>query len=286
MLGVKYKAGALTADVELANVSALMDDYNDGDGTAEPFSTVVDPAQSRVTQAKLTYATGKTAVIVGRQMVNLDNQRFVGAVDWRQMRQTFDAAVVANSSIENLTLIGAYITGVNGIKGTSSGGADGYWKTSSAIVHADYTLSDTMKLTGYGYLLGSYNDTYGAALIGKAMDKKLSYRAEYAIQTDASLEVSGTGADVPLTGTSTWDATYMNVDVAYALDKTMTAGFNYEVLSGDTSAGGTSFQTPLATGHKFNGWADIFLSTPTDGLVDMNGRFVYKAKDLGKLMVF
>ncbi|MED5432978.1 MAG: hypothetical protein VX920_11630, partial [Pseudomonadota bacterium] len=28
------------------------------------------------------------------------------------------------------------------------------------------------------------------------------------------------------------------------------------------------FQTPLATKHAFNGWADLFLATPADGLED------------------
>ena len=45
-------------------------------------------------------------------------------------------------------------------------------------------------------------------------------------------------------------------------------GFNvllgYNVLGSDD--GVASFQTPLATGHAFNGWADIFLNTPVNGL--------------------
>lgn len=278
MLGVKYKTGALTADIELANVSALMSDYDDGTGSAA-FSVVKDPAHSRLTQAKLTYSMDKTAVIAGRQMINLDNQRFVGAVDWRQMRQTFDAVVVANSSVKDLTLVGAYVIGVNPIVDVTAR------KTSSVILHADYKVSDTMNVTGYGYLLASLHDTYGVALTGKAMDKKLSYRAEYAMQSDASFEVDASETNAVATGAGVADASYMNFDAAYALDKTMTAGFNYEVLSGTDGTGtATAFGTPLATGHKFNGWADIFLTTPTDGLVDMNARFVYKAKGLGKFM--
>jgi hypothetical protein len=39
----------------------------------------------------------------------------------------------------------------------------------------------------------------------------------------------------------------------------------WEVLSGDGHYG---FQTPLATLHAFNGWADKFLTTPVDGLDD------------------
>jgi len=39
----------------------------------------------------------------------------------------------------------------------------------------------------------------------------------------------------------------------------------YELLEGN---GTKSFQTPLATLHAFNGWADVFLSTPVNGLKD------------------
>jgi hypothetical protein len=39
----------------------------------------------------------------------------------------------------------------------------------------------------------------------------------------------------------------------------------YEQLEGD---GVYAFQTPLATGHAFNGWTDQFLTTPANGLED------------------
>jgi hypothetical protein len=48
------------------------------------------------------------------------------------------------------------------------------------------------------------------------------------------------------------------------------AGFTglvgYEVLEGNGTIG---FATPLATLHAFNGWADMFLTTPTNGLKDL-----------------
>jgi hypothetical protein len=39
------------------------------------------------------------------------------------------------------------------------------------------------------------------------------------------------------------------------------------MLGGSENDG--QFRTPLATLHKFNGWADKFLNTPTDGLRDL-----------------
>ncbi|MDB9969268.1 hypothetical protein OAD77_00660 [Porticoccaceae bacterium] len=35
------------------------------------------------------------------------------------------------------------------------------------------------------------------------------------------------------------------------------------------SGGGFGFSTPLATGHKFQGWTDQFLLTPNEGIQDI-----------------
>ena len=40
----------------------------------------------------------------------------------------------------------------------------------------------------------------------------------------------------------------------------------YELLGSDK---GHALQTPMATLHKFNGWADLFLTTPSAGLEDV-----------------
>jgi hypothetical protein len=48
--------------------------------------------------------------------------------------------------------------------------------------------------------------------------------------------------------------------------ETLNGGFGLELLNSD--GGRASFQTPLATLHKFNGFADAFLTTPTNGLHD------------------
>src|SRR3546814_3293516 len=42
-----------------------------------------------------------------------------------------------------------------------------------------------------------------------------------------------------------------------------------DVCSSDLGNGVVAFQTPLATLHAFNGWADRFLSTPGNGLEDI-----------------
>ena len=61
------------------------------------------------------------------------------------------------------------------------------------------------------------------------------------------------------------DADYYRGDLGLVIGK-VTLGAGYEVLGSDDDGG--AFITPLATLHKFNGWADKFLSTPVDGLKD------------------
>jgi hypothetical protein len=57
-------------------------------------------------------------------------------------------------------------------------------------------------------------------------------------------------------------------------------GAGYELLQGDGAKG---FATPLATLHKFQGWADKFMGTPVDGLADAYVNAGYSRKGVGPL---
>ena len=77
---------------------------------------------------------------------------------------------------------------------------------------------------------------------------KLIYTAEFATQETTD------GAN---------EADYSLIELGYGFDGySIIAGL--ETLGSDDGAYG--FQTPLATKHAFNGWADKFLKTPNDGL--------------------
>jgi len=54
--------------------------------------------------------------------------------------------------------------------------------------------------------------------------------------------------------------------------KGLTGLIGYEVLEGNGTIG---FATPLATLHAFNGWADMFLTTPANGLKDFYLKAAY-----------
>ncbi|WP_345975525.1 hypothetical protein [Sulfurimonas sp. HSL3-7] len=247
---------------------------------------------AKISQANIAYSAAGATGIVGRKTVNIDNQRFVGSVGWKQNFQTLDLAAVAYG-VGDFNLLVAYVYAVNAIGddghdygvNTSYVGTTSSGRTNSAVVNASYKIADPIKVTAYAYLLGSYSDTYGVAATGNVAvtdTVKLDYRAEVAMQTQATLEtVDGVSGDTSLFG----DAMYANLDVGANISGFL-AGINYEYLGGaDLGDADTSqFQTPLATKHKFNGWADQFLSTPTTGLADFNLRGGYASKPVGKVL--
>jgi len=50
-----------------------------------------------------------------------------------------------------------------------------------------------------------------------------------------------------------------------------------EIMHGNGTVG---FATPLATLHVFDGWAEKFLTTPTDGIKDLYGSLGWNGKKL------
>ena len=265
----------LSAYAEMTNVSSLNDNYRDlANNNGANHSIVADPDQTRLTQSYIDVKLDKTLIRVGRQMINLDNQRFVGAVAWRQMPQTFDAYLITNNSIKDLNLAAAYVTGVNTIFADGGPKVDSF-DTRTLLLNASYKVSDALKATAYAYMIGSTSDTYGLSLTGKMAVSdgvKVNYRAEYATQNDSSIDNSGMGE-------AKADADYYNLNLGMNMSGIL-AGVNYEVQSG-ASGSDTTFKTPLGTNHKFNGWADLFLNTPAAGLEDLNLMVGYKAKGFG-----
>jgi hypothetical protein len=83
-------------------------------------------------------------------------------------------------------------------------------------------------------------------------EARLSYALEAAHQSDYG------------SSPSSIDANYYLAELGAAYRR-VNGKIGYEVLGGD---GHYAFQTPLATLHAFQGWADQFLVTPAAGLND------------------
>lgn len=264
--GVFYDFQALIEAQFVKNIGA--EAFNDTTNRKANYPVVVDPDNNEINQAWLSW-TGvpNTTIKVGREAINLGNQRFVGSVGWRQNDQTFDNVHIINSSIPDLTLLYGYVWNVNRIFGDDHPLGD--LNTNTHILNATYNVADWMDVTGYGYLYdiarapALSSQTYGVRLTGNTPISNtwnFFYEAEAATQSDYSDNAAN------------YTENYYHVSPGIkGHGFTLQAG--YEELGGN---GTTSFQTPLATLHKFNGWADKFLTTPAAGLEDAYGKISYK----------
>ncbi len=285
-----FEVEGLKAEIQGMNVANFgFNDYaigkTDPAFTTKKYPIIADPAQSRVTQANISYTVDGFTAIVGRKMVVLDNARFIGNVGWRQMPQTYDLAAVIYNGIENLNLLGAYVNRVHQVF------KDAQFDTGSVLLHASYKVMPELTVTAYDYLIENFADTYGLRLTGTVNfnDAKISYTAEYAKQDDPSITDS---SDPNLmaalyqgpanVNNIKQDTEYYNVNVGVNYNGII-AGIGYEYL-GDKGSGNTAFQTPLATLHAMNGWADLFLSTPNEGLEDLSIKLGYNAGQYGKIV--
>jgi len=218
------------------------------------FSVIADPKSSEVDQGYIAYTTDQLTVKLGRQVIALNNQRFVGHVGWRQDRQTFDAFRADYTPLKNLTLTYSYIGQRNRIFAD-----DGDIDSKDHLINATYKTTFG-KVTGYAYLLEIDNDvdnsldTYGISFQGATKNKSVNYLYNVEFATQES-DVNGVE----------FDTDYYLLE-AGIVTHGITAKIGYEVLGSDD--GDFGFATPLATLHKFNGWADQFLATPAQGLED------------------
>jgi hypothetical protein len=249
------------AGIEYEGVAAWdKRDYNDGTAASPEAQRppIADPAGSELNQAWLRYAgIPRLSVQAGRQRLALDNQRFVGNVGWRQNEQTYDGVVLTGKPIDALGLAYAYFHNVNSV-------AFANVPLAAHLVNVSFAPRPWLQATAYDYrldfatLTGNRQDgeTLGLRFAGTieiTPAVKPLYAAEYARQT-AHADAAGTV-----------DADYWLIEAGTMLGPA-TLKLGYEVLG--SNDGLYALQTPLATLHAFNGWADLFLVTPANGLRD------------------
>jgi hypothetical protein len=289
--GGELSKGPFAFLVEGEGTLAIDEDYNSGVNGKTLYPIVADPETVELNRLQLQYRTKPLVVTLGRQRINLDDQRFVGSVAWRQNEQTFDALRVEYMGVKNLKVDMTYAIAARTIWGID-GGKFGSLNRPTEIDGDDIFVNVSYKtklgtLTGFAYLidedepvaalLRNSSQTYGARFAGAVpltKKVKLSYLASYARQSDYQKNPVDYKAD------------YVTAELGLEVAPfKLTAG--YELLGSDSNAkgiaGGFAFQTPFATLHKFNGWADKFLTTPATGIQDYYGGIAYTMPKVGKM---
>ncbi len=232
---------------------------NDGDNT-DNKDVVLDQETTQLNQAYLQYNGFGSTIKAGNQRINLDNQRHVGGVGFRQDEATFDAISITNKSIDNTTIFLAAANNRNSITNTNT-------KEDINLLNVKYAISKDLSASAYYYGIddmGQENsgvdfDTFGLRTAGSVSGILLE--AELATQDKS-------------TATADTTSLYYNISIGQKIAG-VTAKLGYEVFGSDD--GEAAFATPLGTNHKFFGWTDKFLKGGgNNGIQDVNFSAVTK----------
>jgi len=258
--------------IDFDHIESQNERFNSTINGETSFPVVPDPDVTELNRFQVSYAGFEdTMVTVGRQRIIHDDARFVGNVGWRQNEQTYDAVRIVNKSVKNLKVDVSYIDQVNRIFGDDS--PIGIWDSNSIILDVDYKVpleGGDLTISGFAYVLDFDNAaaassaTYGGMVQGK---KGLFFgKVRAATQSDHG--------DAPVEYT----AQYISAEAGIGANG-WSGLLGYELLGSDD--GVKAFATPLATLHKFNGFADLFLGTPATGLEDLYATVSYTKKNVG-----
>jgi hypothetical protein len=279
--GVQATSGAISATVVGQGTLAVIDHYYDGLSGLANRPIVADPENVALYIAQLQYKTKAVALTAGRQKIALDDERFVGNVAFRDNAQTFDAVRLEWTGVPKLKADISYSWSVRSIWGFNGTGARQQAVSGNNILGNLSYATPIGMLTGFAYLVDQdeaavqafrlSSQTYGGRLSGtQALSKaaKLSYQLSFARQSDYHRNPNSYSAD------------YWLADATLDIHGWKLNG-GYEVLGADDGRAFTSFQTPLGTNFKFQGWADKFLTTPANGVRDLYVGGGYGLKKLG-----
>lgn len=242
---------------------------------------IADPENAELNRLQLQYrGLPDTRITIGRQRINLEDQRFVGASGWRQNEQTFDAVRIEHGRPESLRLDLAYSWSVRTIWGVDGKDARPQSIGGNNVFATVSHPTPLGALSGFAFLVDQddadvqafrlSSQTYGLRLAGTrpvAPGARLAYALSYAVQSDFHHNPNS------------YRSKYWLADLGLEAGP-VRLGLGHERLGADRGLPFTSFQTPLATLHRFQGWADRFLITPPDGIRDWYASAGYGWKNI------
>ena len=130
-----------------------------GTYATDPAATKLED-QFWISQAYFTYSMGKTTAKIGMQELNTP---FVFTEKWNVSKNTFQAMVLVNNDIENVTLVGAYVGKHNGSTDQRTTNFDGVFQTfgaSGAYAAGAIAKVQGVNLQAWGFNVNSVANTY------------------------------------------------------------------------------------------------------------------------------
>jgi hypothetical protein len=225
------------------------------------YAVINDPKGTGITKFNLNFAGLETTqIILGRQYISLDNQRFVGTIDYRQFPQTFDAISINNNWFDNLNIFYAFVIQVNNNK-SNSRTTDGRNKLKTHLFNLAWDGFDYGKLSGYAYFNKDKTIKSNSHLIlgvraASAENVVETYGISYALEFAQQQAKSG--------NPNHYTAYYTHGEIGKPIDP-IEAKLGFERFTDKSNSAVKSFITPLGSTRNFDGLSEAISSNTTNG---------------------
>ena len=226
------------------------------------YPLLPDPRYTGVNQAHVEYrGEDGLRVRAGRQVVRLENSRWVSDNDFRQVPQVFDGVSARYDGLERVQLEAGYYTRVRTTSGVTNAlrlatlrAAWNPWPDHVASVYG--VFHDQPR---NGAFTGFEDNSY----------RVLGARVEGAFHLGAALDLpyllEGAHQDPFAGGDARIDARYWRAGAGLSQAR-WTVRYDHEVKGSNHGVFG--LENPLTDYYAFNGWTLNFFNTPRTGLVD------------------
>ncbi len=227
-----------------------------------PYPLLPDPTYTGANRLHADYAGIEGLRLrLGRQLVRLDNQRFVSDNDFRQIPTLFDGVAARYDGFENVSLFAARFGRVRNSRGETNA-------LKLTLFNAAWNPAPGHGVAAYAYF---HDQPRTANSTGYADNshRVAGVRAEGGVRAfagfDAQYLAEFAQQKPHAGGAAAIDARYWRLGGGLASDA-LSVRYDHEVRG--SNAGRYGLQTPLTDLYAFNGWALRFTTTPREGLRD------------------
>lgn len=248
---------------------------------------IPDAGGTDINQALIHYSpTNTLQLTLGREAINLGNERFIGANVFWQNEQSFDVVGWQYNFATSSNIQYRYIDNANRITGDDAGkrlsDSDinfvqnnglrplrflGDHQHKSHLLFAQFQEWDHSRIQAYIFDIDNIdapavsNQTVGGRYEFKSRTGNLRTLAHAEIAWQKRTELNNAKSLL-----------YFDLGAGFGF-KATELSLNIERLGAE---GGVSFTSPLASLHDHNGWADKFLITPDTGLSDYSLQMIWR----------